>query len=91
MSAEGAAGAATRSGELLAPEPETSVNVSNLTVTFDGFKAVDDVSLLMLKGQVHFLEAAALDSRLSNSGNCLRMRDWTPNHGTTQDWSVGST
>jgi urea transport system ATP-binding protein len=55
MSAEGAAGAATRSGELLAPEPETSVNVSNLTVTFDGFKAVDDVSLLMLKGQVHFL------------------------------------
>ena len=32
-----------------------SVNVSNLTVTFDGFKAVDDVSLLMLKGQVHFL------------------------------------
>jgi len=41
--------------EPLTPDAETSVTVSNLTVNFDGFKAVDDVSLLMLKGQVHFL------------------------------------
>lgn len=41
--------------EALVPQAETSVKVSNLTVSFDGFKAVDDVSLLMLKGQVHFL------------------------------------
>jgi urea transport system ATP-binding protein len=42
-------------GEPIHPQAETSVNVSNLTVSFDGFKAVDDVSLLMLRGQVHFL------------------------------------
>lgn len=37
------------------PDNETSVKVENLTVRFDGFTAVDDVSLLMLKGQIHFL------------------------------------
>ncbi|MGN6218666.1 MAG: urea ABC transporter ATP-binding protein UrtD [Microbacterium sp.] len=42
-------------GELLSPDAETSVKVSNLTVRFDEFTAVDDVDLLMLKGQVHFL------------------------------------
>ncbi|WES63987.1 urea ABC transporter ATP-binding protein UrtD [Microbacter sp. GSS18] len=46
---------ATSVAETLTPDDATSVNVSNLTVSFDGFKAVDDVSLLMLKGQVHFL------------------------------------
>ena len=43
------------SGEPLNPDSKTSVTISNLTVSFDGFKAVDDVSLLMLEGQVHFL------------------------------------
>ncbi|MFD4958839.1 urea ABC transporter ATP-binding protein UrtD [Microbacterium sp. NPDC058389] len=47
--------AAVSAGETLVPDAETSVAVANLTVTFDGFTAVDDVSLLMLKGQVHFL------------------------------------
>jgi len=42
-------------GEPLTPDAETSVNVSNLTVRFDEFTAVEDVSLLMLPGQVHFL------------------------------------
>lgn len=39
----------------LEPDAATSVTVHDLTVTFDGFTAVDDVSLIMLKGQVHFL------------------------------------
>ncbi len=47
--------ALAENGEPLVPDAETSVSVSNLSVSFDGFKAVDDVSLLMLKGQVHFL------------------------------------
>ncbi|QKJ18291.1 urea ABC transporter ATP-binding protein UrtD [Microbacterium hominis] len=42
-------------GAPLVPDSETSVEVSHLSVSFDGFKAVDDVSLLMLRGQVHFL------------------------------------
>jgi urea transport system ATP-binding protein len=41
--------------EPLQPNAATSVNIANLTVSFDGFKAVDDVNLLMLEGQVHFL------------------------------------
>ncbi|QEO08904.1 ABC transporter ATP-binding protein [Protaetiibacter larvae] len=41
--------------EPLQPDTETSVQITNLTVEFDGFRAVDDVSLLMLKGQIHFL------------------------------------
>ncbi|AYF97373.1 ABC transporter ATP-binding protein [Protaetiibacter intestinalis] len=43
------------SGQALHPDAETSVEVRNLTVSFDGFTAVSDVSILMLKGQVHFL------------------------------------
>lgn len=43
------------SGSPLTPDAHTSVEVKDLTVSFDGFKAVDAVSLLMLKGQVHFL------------------------------------
>ena len=33
----------------------TTVSISALTVDFDGFKAVSDVDLLLLKGQLHFL------------------------------------
>ncbi|MGB4777605.1 ABC transporter ATP-binding protein [Microbacterium sp.] len=42
-------------GQASTPDSETSVTVEHLTVRFDEFVAVDDVSLLMLKGQVHFL------------------------------------
>jgi len=55
MSEDAAVAPAPGEPELLVPNAETSVNVEHLTVSFDGFKAVDDVSLLMLRGQVHFL------------------------------------
>ncbi|WP_353808938.1 urea ABC transporter ATP-binding protein UrtD [Agromyces sp. SYSU T00194] len=55
MSANDQATTVDEAVEPPAPDAETSVAVSHLTVSFDGFTAVDDVSLLMLKGQVHFL------------------------------------
>ncbi|QEE62039.1 urea ABC transporter ATP-binding protein UrtD [Salinibacterium sp. dk2585] len=36
-------------------QPGASVAIANLSVSFDGFRAVDDVSLHMIEGQVHFL------------------------------------
>ncbi len=55
MSATDATPPLAGAAEQLTPDAETSVKVSNLTVTFDEFTAVSDVSLLMLRGQVHFL------------------------------------
>ena len=34
---------------------QTTLTVKNLTVDFDGFKAVSDVDLMLLPGQLHFL------------------------------------
>ena len=55
MSEDASTAPAASDAGVLVPDAETSVTVSHLTVSFDGFKAVDDVDLLMLKGQVHFL------------------------------------